>query len=222
MSKAYGKELWNNLDELAKEDLTTNGARVRFLKKEKAVMIEMYGDYKFKVPFAIFQEMLLYDKIHGRQKIFLSGDITNFYTERVKVDYGPEFRKLKSIDPNFSEDLYEEVSLLQFKYRLEPGMLDIIKRQHHKRKLGRVDNVWVELRPRVLKGGRKNYVHKDNPEEQERIQYLTENYDKILNNILKRDSYLNFCELEKELHPSMRESDIREKYKRLKNEYYAL
>lgn len=222
MSKAFGKKLWENLDDLAKEELEESGARIKYLDYTKEVVIEMYGDYRFKVPFNVFQEMLLFDKTFGKQKIFLGGDITNFYVEKVKVDYTQEFPKLQQIDSNFEEDLYEEVSLLQYKYRLEPGMLNEIVRQAHRRKLGRAKTAWVQLKSRVLKGGRKNYIQKDDVEERERIEYLKKNYDKILDNILKRDSYLDFYELEKGLHPGIREKEIVEKYKRLKNEYYAI
>ncbi len=215
MSKANGKILWEKLDEYEQELLVNSGAKIKYLFGKDEVVVLMYGDYKFSVPFDAFEYMIKFDKENGREKIYRSNDVTDFYVVKKNVDVAEEYRELQF---KVSEDVYEDVCLLQYKYRLEPGILGAIKKAAHVRKLGRTKSAWLTLQPRILKGGRPRggcSADADN----ERLEYLYSNYDSIVKSIVCRDSFVDFCDLERELNKRIGMHEIREKYNKLKKMY---
>ena len=106
MSKANGKILWEKLDEYEQELLVDSGAKIKYLFGSDNVCICMYGDYKFNVPFFVFEYMIKFDKENGREKIYRSNDVTDFYLVKKNVDVKEEYRELQFKIP---EDVYEDV-----------------------------------------------------------------------------------------------------------------
>lgn len=211
MSKANGKILWEKLDESEQELLVDSGAKIKYLFGKDEVVVLMYGDYKFSVPFNVFEHMIRYDKENGREKIYRSNDLTDFYVVRKDIDVAAEYNGL-----NIDGEVFEDVCLLQYKYRLEPGILNAVKKAAHVRKLGRTKSAWLTLQPRILRGGRpRGSSRVDN----ERLNYLYENYDSIVKSIVCRDSFVDFCDLERELNKRIGMREIREKYNKLKKMY---
>lgn len=211
MSKANGKILWEKLDESEQELLAESGAKIKYLPGKNEIVIQMYGDYRFNVPFDVFEHMIRYDKDNGREKIYRSNDITDFYVVRKEIDTGAEYNGL-----NIDGEVFEDVCLLQYKYRLEPGIINNVKKAAHVRRLGRTTTAWITLQPRILKGGRPRGSYKT---DNERLNYLYSDYDKIVEKIVKRDSFYDFMNLERELNKRIPMKEIREKYNKLKKMY---
>jgi hypothetical protein len=159
--------------------------------------------------------MIKFDKENGREKVYRSNDVTDFYLVKKDVDVAEEYRELQF---KISEDVYEDVCLLQYKYRLEPGILNAVKKAAHVRKLGRSSSAWLTLQPRILKGGRPKGSYRTGVDN-ERLEYLYKDYDKIVESIVKRDSFIDFCDLERELNKRISMREIREKYNKLKKMY---
>ena len=116
------------------------------------------------------------------------------------------------IKPDLDDDTLKGIELLCQSYILTTRTLKLAKTQLHLRKLNRVSSCWIELK----KNERKKRVSKISPEDLERIQYLKDNYDKIVENCLKHDWFIEFYKLNKDIDSSKKKKDIVDEWRRLK------
>ena len=112
---------------------------------------------------------------------------------------------------DLDDDTFQGLKLLSKNYILSIRTLFLAKRQQHLRKLNRVASSWVEL------NRNERAPRQQSKENLERVEYLKENYEAIVNNCIKRDWFNEFCQLEKDLNPKISKDEIREKWKSLKN-----
>lgn len=114
------------------------------------------------------------------------------------------------IRSDLDDDTFLGIKKLCENYNLSIRILILAKRQQHLRQLNRVDTAWVELN----KKERKPRTNKN--EEDERISYLRENFDKIVENCVKHDWFEEYFRLCKDVDKSITKTEIKESWKELK------
>lgn len=118
---------------------------------------------------------------------------------------------------DLDDDTFLGIQKLCENWNLSIRTLKLAKTQQHLRQLNRTDTSWVELN----KKERKPRTNKES-EDNERISYLRENYDKIVANCLKHDWFEEYSRLRKDLDKSVSKQEIREDWKALKNKMLYL
>lgn len=114
---------------------------------------------------------------------------------------------------DIDDDTFLGIKKLCENWNLSIRTLKLAKTQQHLRQLNRVASSWVEL----TKKERKPRQAKDLSEEDlERIQYLTENYDKIAMNCARHDWFQEFMRLCKDIDRKATKEDIKAKWKELR------
>lgn len=117
---------------------------------------------------------------------------------------------LNGLDLNgYDDDTKLGLKKLCEKYFLSVRILELAKRQQHLRALNRVDSSWVDIRLRKRKP-RENFNN-------DRLDYLRENFDSIALNCVKHEWFYEFYRLCKDVYPSMNKTDIIEKYRIMKS-----
>ena len=114
------------------------------------------------------------------------------------------------------DDTFFGLKLLIKNWNLSIRTLKLAKRQQHLRQLNRVDTAWVELN----KKERKPRTNKN--EDSERISYLRENFDKIVENCVKHDWFEEYFRLCKDIDKSITKAEIKQNWKILKNKMLYL
>lgn len=120
------------------------------------------------------------------------------------------------IRSDLDDDTFLGIKKLCENWNLSIRILILAKRQQHLRQLNRVDTAWVELN----KKERKPRTNKN--EDNERLEYLRENFDKIVENCVKHDWFEEYFRLCKDVDKSMTKAEIKENWKALKNKILYL
>lgn len=115
------------------------------------------------------------------------------------------------IRSDLDDDTFLGIKLLSKNWNISIRTLTLAKRQQHLRKLNRVDTSWIEL----TKKERKPRTNKN--EDNDRLEYLRLNFDKIAENCVKHDWFLEFYRLCKDIDKSITKLEIKERWKTLKN-----
>ena len=114
------------------------------------------------------------------------------------------------IRPDLYYDTFLGIQKLCENYNLSIRILILAKRQQHLRQLNRVDTAWVKLN----KKERKQRMNGN--EDDERLEYLRENFDKIVENCVKHDWFEEYFRLCKDVDKSITKAEIRQNWKMLK------
>ena len=115
------------------------------------------------------------------------------------------------IKNDLDDDTYNGIKLLRKNYVLSVSTLKLAKRQQHLRKLNRVESSWVTL------AKKERNPRTETNEQRERLEYLRNNENQIIQNCLKHDWFNEFYSLEKSVHPGKHKKEIIEEWKQLKN-----
>lgn len=121
-----------------------------------------------------------------------------------------------SIRGDLDDDTFQGIKLLSEKYSISIRTLTLAKRQQHLRQLNRVDTAWVELNKKERK------LRTNSNEDSERISYLRENFDKIVENCVKHDWFEEYFRLCKDIDKSITKAEIKQNWKILKNKMLYL
>ena len=121
-----------------------------------------------------------------------------------------------SIRGDLDDDTFQGIKLLSEKYSISIRTLTLAKRQQHLRQRNRVETSWVELN----KKERKPRTNKN--EDNERLEYLRENFDKIVENCVKHDWFDEYLRLCKDMDKSITKAEIRQGWKALKKKFLYL
>jgi len=119
---------------------------------------------------------------------------------------------------DIDDDTYFGLKKLCETWNLSIRVLKLAKIQQHLRQLNRVETAWVELN----KKERKPRTNSNSNEDNERLEYLRLNFDKIVQNCLKHDWFEEYSRLRKDLDKSVSKQEIREDWKALKNKMLYL
>ena len=108
------------------------------------------------------------------------------------------------------DDTFLGIQNLRKTHTLTVHVMNLTKRQAHLRELNRVDSSWYVLKPKIRK------PKCTTPERVERLKYLTENYDKIVENCLIHDWFDEFYRLNRDVDPHKTKNDIVQEWRELK------
>lgn len=114
------------------------------------------------------------------------------------------------IKSDLDDDTFFGLKLLIKNYNLSIRTLKLAKRQQHLRQLNRVDTAWVELNKKERK------PRTNSNEDNERLEYLRENFDKIVENCVKHDWFEEYFRLCKDIDKSITKAEIKQNWKALK------
>ena len=115
------------------------------------------------------------------------------------------------IRSDLDDDTFLGIKKLCENWNLSIRTLKLAKRQQHLRQLNRVDTTWVKLNKKERK------PRTNSNDDNERISYLRENFDKIVENCVKHDWFEEYFRLCKDIDKSMTKAEIKESWKALKN-----
>ena len=121
-----------------------------------------------------------------------------------------------SIRGDLDDDTFLGIQKLIKNWNLSIRTLKLAKRQQHLRQLNRVDTAWVELNKKERK------PRTNSNEDSERIEYLKENFDKIVENCVKHDWFEEYFRLCKDIDKSITKAEIKQNWKILKNKMLYL
>lgn len=119
---------------------------------------------------------------------------------------------------DLDDDTYFGLKKLCENWNLSIRILKLAKTQQHLRQLNRTDTSWVELN----KKERKPRTKPNSSEDSERIEYLRENYGKIVANCIRHDWFEEYSRLRKDLDKSISKTEIKEDWKLLKTKFLYL
>lgn len=114
---------------------------------------------------------------------------------------------------DIDDDTFFGLKLLIKNWNLSIRVLKLAKTQQHLRQLNRTDTAWIELNKKERKPRTKSNSDEDN----ERLEYLRENYGKIAANCIRHGWFEEYSRLRKDLDKSITKDRIREDWKALKN-----
>lgn len=120
------------------------------------------------------------------------------------------------IRSDLDDDTFRGIELLSEKYSISIRTLTLAKRQQHLRQLNRVETSWVELNKRE----RKPRTNKN--EDNERLEYLRENFDRIAENCARHDWFDEYLRLCKDMDRSIAKAEVRQGWKALKKKFLYL
>ena len=115
------------------------------------------------------------------------------------------------IRSDLDDDTFLGIKKLCENWNLSIRTLKLAKRQQHLRQLNRVDTTWGKLNKKERK------PRTNSNDDNERISYLRENFDKIVENCVKHDWFEEYFRLCKDIDKSMTKAEIKESWKALKN-----
>ena len=115
------------------------------------------------------------------------------------------------IRSDLDDDTFLGIKKLCENWNLSIRTLKLAKRQQHLRQLNRVDTTWVKLNKKERK------PRTNSNDDNERISYLGENFDEIVENCVKHDWFEEYFRLCKDIDKSMTKAEIKESWKALKN-----
>ena len=115
------------------------------------------------------------------------------------------------IRSDLDDDTFLGIKKLCENWNLSIRTLKLAKRQQHLRQLNRVDTTWVKLNKKERK------PRTNSNDDNERISYLRENFDKIVENCVKHDWFEEYFRLCQDIDKSMTKAEIKESWKALKN-----
>ena len=108
------------------------------------------------------------------------------------------------------DDTFLGITTLKKDYVFTPNVLKLAKKQLHLRELNRVESSWYVLKLN------KRKPRETTQEQRERIEYLKENYDKIVANCIEHDWFDEFYKLNKDIDPHKSKNDIIQDWRELK------
>lgn len=121
-----------------------------------------------------------------------------------------------SIRGDLDDDTFLGIKKLCKNHTLSIRTLTLAKRQQHLRQLNRVDTAWIGLNKRE----RKPRVNKN--EDNERLEYLRENFDRIAENCARHDWFDEYLRLCKDMDKSIAKAEVRQSWKALKKKFLYL
>ena len=116
---------------------------------------------------------------------------------------------------DLDDDTFLGITNLRKTHTLTVHVMNLAKRQLHLRELNRVDTSWYVLKPKIRK------PKCTTPERVERLKYLTENYNAIVENCLSHDWFDEFYKLNKDIDPHKKKTDIVQDWRELKIKRYG-